>query len=83
MEKTIVLENLDDTSAAWLEQEAERRSLPVEQVALELIQQAVKNAQLETYHDLDDLAGTWSDEETDEFLRVIADFERVDEKLWQ
>ena len=83
MEKTIVLENLDDTSVMWLEKEAERKSLPIEQVVLDLIQQAIKNAELETYHDLDDLAGTWSDKEADEFLRVIADFERVDEKLWQ
>ena len=83
MEKTIVLENLDDTSVMWLEKEAERKSLPIEQVVLDLIQQAIKNAELETYHDLDDLVGTWSDKEADEFLRVIADFERVDEKLWQ
>jgi DNA polymerase III delta subunit len=83
MGRAIVLENLDDASAIWIEQEAERRGLSVEQVALELIQQAIKAAQLKTYHDLDDLAGTWSDEEADEFLSVIADFERVDEKLWQ
>jgi hypothetical protein len=83
MERTIVLENLDDTSATWIEQEAERRGIPVEQIALELIQQAIKDAQLKTYHDLDALAGTWSDKETDEFLSVIADFERVDEQLWQ
>jgi hypothetical protein len=82
MEKTIVLENLDDTSATWLEQEAERRSLPVEQVALELIQQAIKDAQLETYHDPDDLAGTWSDEEADEFLRAIADLEVTIPAQW-
>ena len=47
MEKTIVLENLDDTSADWIEKEAERKSLPKEQVILDLIQQAIKNTQLE------------------------------------
>ena len=83
MEKTIVLENLDDTSATWIEQESERRGLPIEQIALELIQQAIRDAQLKAYHDLDALAGTWSDKEADEFLSVIADFERVDEKLWK
>ena len=83
MEKTIVIENLDDTSATWIEQEAKHRGLSIEQIILELVQKAAKHAQLETYHDLDDLAGTWSDEQADEFLRVIADFERVDETLWQ
>ena len=33
------------------------------------------------YRDLDALAGTWSDEEAEEFLSAIADFERVDEGL--
>lgn len=47
MEKIIVLENLDDTSATWIEKEAERKSLPKEQVVLDLIQQAIKNTQLE------------------------------------
>lgn len=47
MERTIVLENLDDTSADWIEKEAERTSLPREQVVLDLIQQAIKNAQRE------------------------------------
>jgi hypothetical protein len=83
VERTIVLDNLDDTSATWLEQEAERQGLPVEQVVLLLIQQAIENAQLVAHHDLDHLAGTWSDEEADEFLRITADFEQVDEKLWQ
>ena len=38
MERTIVLENLDDRSATWLEQEAERLGLSVDQVALEALQ---------------------------------------------
>ena len=83
MEKRIVLDNLDDTSVTWIEQESKRRGLPIEQITLELIQQAIQNARLKTYHDLDALAGTWTDKEADEFLSVIADFERVDESLWQ
>ena len=47
MERTIVLENLDNKSATWIEQEAERKGLPQEQVVLDLIQQAIKDAQLE------------------------------------
>ena len=47
MERTIVLENLDDKSATWIEKEAERKRLPKEQIVLDLIQQAVKDAQLE------------------------------------
>ncbi|MBI4639366.1 MAG: hypothetical protein HY731_01660 [Candidatus Tectomicrobia bacterium] len=42
-----------------------------------------ESSQLQVYHDLDSLAGTWSDEQASEFLNAIADFEQVDEKLWQ
>ena len=47
MERTIVLDNLDDKSATWIEQEAERKGLPQEQVVLDLIRQAIKDAQRE------------------------------------
>ena len=45
MERTIVLENLDDTSATWLEQEAERLGLSVDQVVLEALQLGVAQLQ--------------------------------------
>ena len=32
---------------------------------------------------LDDLIGTWTDEEADALDRAVADFERVDPKLWR
>ncbi|MFV1979275.1 MAG: hypothetical protein ACC649_07970 [Myxococcota bacterium] len=34
------------------------------------------------YHDLDDLAGTWSEEETAEFDRALREQRRVDPDLW-
>jgi hypothetical protein len=83
MGKPITIQNLDDAITTWIEKEAERRGLSVETIVLELIHQGIKSSWLRTYHDLDALAGTWSDQETDEFLGAIADFEQVDEKLWQ
>jgi hypothetical protein len=35
------------------------------------------------YHDLDTLAGTWSNEDKDEFIRAISSFEQIDEELWK
>ena len=34
------------------------------------------------HHDLDDLAGTWSDEEAAEFDRSVAGQRRVDPEVW-
>jgi hypothetical protein len=75
MERTIVLENLDDTSATWIEQEAERRGVTLEQIVLDLVRTGIEHSQLEEYHDLDALAGTWSEQEAQEFLSAIADLE--------
>lgn len=34
------------------------------------------------HHDLDDLAGTWSDEQAEEFDRSVAKQRRVDPEVW-
>jgi hypothetical protein len=41
-----------------------------------------RRAALPTYHDLDALAGTWSEDEAAAFLQAVADFEQVDPSLW-
>ena len=35
------------------------------------------------HHDLDRLAGTWTNVERDEFLSVTNDFETIDTELWK
>lgn len=35
------------------------------------------------YHDLDALCGTWSEQQSNEFLSLLSDFSQIDEKLWQ
>ena len=87
MSAPITVQNLDETTARWIEEEARRRGVSAETVVLELIHKGInlerQHAHLETHHDLDSLAGTWSAEEADEFLKAIADFEQMDEKLWR
>ena len=84
---TITLKGLDKATAAWLREEAAKQGKSVEAVILQLVRTSIKatqNAsQLQAYHDLDALAGTWSDEETDNFLKATEDFNRIDKTLWQ
>jgi hypothetical protein len=35
------------------------------------------------YHDLDELAGTWSDTEAQEFQQAVAALDQIDPTLWQ
>jgi len=87
MSAPITIQDMDEATAQWISEAARRRGVSTEAVVLELIQKGIdlerQDARLQTYHDLDALAGTWSAEEANEFLKAIADFKQVDEKLWQ
>ena len=87
MPKSITIHDVDDATATWLAEEAERRGTSIERVAGQLLRRALewerRQAELPTYHDLDALAGTWNEEEAAAFLQAIADFEHVDSELWR
>ena len=87
MEHPVVITQLDPKATEWIMREAERTGRSIEAIAAQLIYRGLEaeNAQLDDtlYHDLDALAGTWSDEEADEFRQAIADLEKVDPSLWQ
>lgn len=83
----ISLRGLDDNTAKRLKSEARRRGLSVNTFVIQLIRQGIglrkpENRQ-ETHHDLDSLAGTWSEDEVSTFLKAVADFEQIDEALWR
>jgi hypothetical protein len=42
-----------------------------------------QKAQLSQYHDLDALAGTWSEEDAAEFDQATVSFRQIDEELWR
>lgn len=84
MSATLTIQGVDEPTAKWLEEQARRRGLSAEALVLELIRREVGGgAPPQVHHDLDALAGTWDEAQADEFLAAVADFEKVDEKLWR
>jgi plasmid stability protein len=87
MSVSITIRDTDETTTRWINEEAARRGISVELLVVEIIHKGIsierESSQLHTYHDLDSLAGTWSDEQATDFLNAVAAFEYVDEKLWQ
>jgi hypothetical protein len=88
MGATITITNLDPATLHRLESEARRRGVDVATVAGELLRAAVPPAVApvgngQTFHDLDGLAGTWSDDDARSFDAAVADFARVDGDLWK
>lgn len=82
MAKTFTIEDLDDTSTAWIAEEATRRGVDEQTVLKELIRLALvhwSGLQIPVYRDLDDLAGTWTEEEAEEFRKSTEAFNPVEE----
>jgi len=86
MPRSIMIDDIDDATASWLIAEAKRQGVSVEKVAGQLLQRGLewerRRTELPPYHDLDALAGTWSEDEAAAFLQAVADFEHVDPALW-
>jgi hypothetical protein len=87
MNQSITITGIDEAIVNWISQEAARRGIGFQEMVLQLIYTGVgierETPPIPIYHDLDSLAGTWSDQEANEFLEAISEFNRVDEKLWQ
>ncbi len=81
------IDDLDADVLTRLRVEADRRGMDLNAVAAEILKRGLRplpeEAPAGVYHDLDHLAGTWSEEEAREFQAAIAPFERVDEDLWR
>jgi plasmid stability protein len=82
MNTALTIEGLDPASLEALKAEALRRGVEMAVVARDILQQALRATTGPEYHDLDHLAGTWSDDETKEFLAATADLRRIDPELW-
>ncbi len=87
MSNSITLDNLDAELMTRLVAEARKRGIDLGTMVKELLTDSFgplrKPSDRGRPDELDELAGTWSDEEADTFLATIADFGRVDEELWK
>ncbi|MDZ7659449.1 hypothetical protein [Fodinibius sp.] len=85
--KTISIRGLDEETAAKLKDEAKRKNLSVNALVLDLVRRGIglkpASERRRVYHDLDHLAGSWSQEEAAQFLESIQCFEEVDKELWR
>lgn len=83
---TMTLRGVDETIAAVLKEKARQEETSVNAVMLRILRESLgidKKKRSAVYRDLDSLAGTWSSQESDDFLRATAVFEKVDEDMWK
>ncbi len=87
MGTSITITDVDLVTLQRLESEARRRGVDIATAARDLLRQAVPPGPVpntpQVHHDLDALAGTWSDADARAFEAAVADFSRVDGDLWR
>ncbi len=82
----LTIRNLPPELATALEKESQRLRKPLEKTVIELLRQALKGrvaSDRRKSNGLVRLAGTWTEEEYEEFEAAIATTEQLDEELWR
>ncbi|MFN8222888.1 MAG: hypothetical protein U0R50_06505 [Gaiellales bacterium] len=78
----LTVRNVSDELSAALQEEKRTRGRSLNQVVLDLLEQAVGLDRRRT-NGLASLAGAWSADEQAAFERAVAETERIDEELWR
>jgi plasmid stability protein len=86
--KQLTIRGLGDELHMALKQEASRRGLSMNRYVLLILRRAVSPGDERwqenvTFHDLDYLAGTWTEEEFQEFYKRLDPQRSTEEELWR
>jgi predicted nucleic acid-binding protein len=83
--KRLTLRGIGEDLNEELQQRAENWSCSLNAAILRILREATGQAKSKfrpEYHDLDDLAGSWTAEDKKEFEKVIEPLSRIDKDLW-
>jgi hypothetical protein len=84
--KTVTLRNLPPALARAIRRRADEDGTSLARAVIALLEERLRlsgPAQRRVYHDLDELAGSWTDEEAAAFEGALADQRRIDTGLWE
>jgi hypothetical protein len=84
--KTITIRGIDPGLDQVIKFQAKQNNLSVNQWILQALKKVTgvgKEPIFKKYHDLDHLAGGWSEEEARTFLKNTQIFEKIDEDVWR
>ena len=89
--RPITVRNLPPDVSELVRRKAKEEDLSLNKAVIRLLKERIELAkgpsrakeEPSVYHDLDHLAGTWTDEEADEFDRSLKEQRRIDAELWK
>ncbi|NLY41457.1 MAG: antitoxin [Desulfovibrionales bacterium] len=83
---TMTLRGIDEDLAKTLKEMSQQQGVSLNALAIRLIREATgldKKKRTATYHDLDELAGTWSEADELNFRQATVSLEAIDTDLWK
>ena len=84
--KTITIRGINTDLDSVIKSRAQQNNLSVNQWVLQALKKITgtgKEPAFKEHHDLDALAGGWSREEAESFLKNTKIFERIDKDVWK
>lgn len=84
--KAVTLRNLPPTLDRTIRQRAKKRGVSVNKVVIGLLLEHLGESEkqpVKRYHDLDDLAGSWSEQEAEVFDSSLAKQRATDQEMWK
>jgi DNA-binding ferritin-like protein (Dps family) len=82
----ITVRNLPPEVARAIRAKAKRERLSVNKAVVKLLEEATgaaKRAEPVLHHDLDRFAGTWSQEEYDQFMESLREQRAIEPEMWK
>jgi len=82
----ITVRNLPPAVARAVKEKARKEKLSLNKAVLRLLEEATGNVDRGKgllHHDLDHLAGTWSEAEYQEFMKSLHEQRRIDPEMWE
>jgi hypothetical protein len=84
--ETIIIREMESSVAETLKKTAEQEGKTVDRFVAEIIEKYLdtkKGGELGTYHDMDHLFGTWSEDEFHLIQGKIDSERKIDRELWE
>jgi hypothetical protein len=82
--KAITVRNLPPSVAKAVKDKARKENLSLNKAIVKLLEEATGAEEAKVvHHDLDHLAGTWSEEEYQEFMAALRDQRQIDPEMWK
>jgi hypothetical protein len=86
MTTSTTIDGLDAALVGRLRAEARRLGVNLVEVARDALRRGLPLTSIDSgdaeYHDLDFLAGTWTEADAEEFKAAAGNFDRIDPELW-